>query len=342
MKAQPSEVESRICGVFGAEQPGNDKGDSATRMKCAVATKRNARNWRAVFSSHCVYPVCLLASHHDETGFLRVGVVPDDAAGRRVFSRISRIPRPFIPPLLHTQPQSPSSVHKTSLLRAVQIYSLTLYAERTADLCSGGSPAQWWPQKQAAYGSVRQDRRLSTSRVRRKRQAAILSCLQRSDDTQGTLLMEISRVSLGGENINYHCLHLGVHVALHSVANLAENQEKSRNFTFLEKSGIFGRGQRRNTRARERNIPEKTRRPAASSGTRLHRVSSRWEVSSLIITPPRPLGRKELLDLSTTPVLPLPARMAMKVGADVCGNSASCAIALLVLADAAANRENLI
>ncbi|KAJ8885815.1 hypothetical protein PR048_012020 [Dryococelus australis] len=36
------------------------------------------------------------------TGFWQVGIVPDDAVGRWVFSVISHFPRPFIPALLHT------------------------------------------------------------------------------------------------------------------------------------------------------------------------------------------------------------------------------------------------
>ncbi|KAJ8881398.1 hypothetical protein PR048_017879 [Dryococelus australis] len=36
------------------------------------------------------------------TGFSHVGIVPDDAVGRQVFSRISRFTRPFSPALLHT------------------------------------------------------------------------------------------------------------------------------------------------------------------------------------------------------------------------------------------------
>ncbi|KAJ8897263.1 hypothetical protein PR048_002609 [Dryococelus australis] len=36
------------------------------------------------------------------TGFSHVGIVPEDAVGRWVFSGISRFPRPFIPALLHT------------------------------------------------------------------------------------------------------------------------------------------------------------------------------------------------------------------------------------------------
>ncbi|KAJ8866504.1 hypothetical protein PR048_032347 [Dryococelus australis] len=57
-------------------------------------------------------PVSLLTSHQGELGsipgritpprFSRAGIAPDDAAGRRVFSGISRFPRPSIPGLLHT------------------------------------------------------------------------------------------------------------------------------------------------------------------------------------------------------------------------------------------------
>ncbi|KAJ8883439.1 hypothetical protein PR048_015282 [Dryococelus australis] len=35
-------------------------------------------------------------------GFLQVGIVPDDAAGQRIFSRISSFPCPCIPVLLHS------------------------------------------------------------------------------------------------------------------------------------------------------------------------------------------------------------------------------------------------
>ncbi|KAJ8870034.1 hypothetical protein PR048_029045 [Dryococelus australis] len=59
------------------------------------------------------------------TGFSQVWIVPDDAAGRRVFSGISRFPRRCIPALLHTRLASPSSALETSLLRAAQISSLT-------------------------------------------------------------------------------------------------------------------------------------------------------------------------------------------------------------------------
>ncbi|KAJ8878849.1 hypothetical protein PR048_019438 [Dryococelus australis] len=57
-----------------------------------------------------------LASYQGEQGSIPgratpgptdAGIVPDDAAGRRVFSGISRLPRPFIPVLLHTHINHP-------------------------------------------------------------------------------------------------------------------------------------------------------------------------------------------------------------------------------------------
>ncbi|KAJ8887788.1 hypothetical protein PR048_014006 [Dryococelus australis] len=75
----------------------------------------------------------LLASHLGEpglnpggvtSGFSHVGIVPGDVADGRVFSGISRFPRPFIPALLHTHLVSPSSALKTSSFRAAQISPL--------------------------------------------------------------------------------------------------------------------------------------------------------------------------------------------------------------------------
>ncbi|KAJ8880827.1 hypothetical protein PR048_017298 [Dryococelus australis] len=57
-------------------------------------------------------------------GFAHVGIVPDDAAGRRVFLVISRFHRHCIPALLHTHLISRSSSLKTSVLCAAQISSL--------------------------------------------------------------------------------------------------------------------------------------------------------------------------------------------------------------------------
>ncbi|KAJ8882915.1 hypothetical protein PR048_014754 [Dryococelus australis] len=76
----------------------------------------------------------LLASHQGEpgsipggVGFSHMRIVPGDAAGRWVFSGISRFPSPCIPALLQTRLASPLSVVKTSMLRAAQISSFTHY-----------------------------------------------------------------------------------------------------------------------------------------------------------------------------------------------------------------------
>ncbi|KAJ8869083.1 hypothetical protein PR048_030644 [Dryococelus australis] len=44
------------CAVFHMfYKRGSNKGDAVTCIKCAIAAKRKALDWRAVFSSHCVY-----------------------------------------------------------------------------------------------------------------------------------------------------------------------------------------------------------------------------------------------------------------------------------------------
>ncbi|KAJ8881570.1 hypothetical protein PR048_018054 [Dryococelus australis] len=60
-------------------------------------------------------------------GYSRVGIVLSDDAGRRVFSRISRFPRPCIPALLHAYLTSPSSALRTSTLTIGKTSSLHLY-----------------------------------------------------------------------------------------------------------------------------------------------------------------------------------------------------------------------
>ncbi|KAJ8893493.1 hypothetical protein PR048_006091 [Dryococelus australis] len=57
-------------------------------------------------------------------GFSYVGIVPDDASGRRVFSGISRFLSTCIPALPHTPLASPSSALKTSMSGAAQISPL--------------------------------------------------------------------------------------------------------------------------------------------------------------------------------------------------------------------------
>ncbi|KAJ8868485.1 hypothetical protein PR048_030013 [Dryococelus australis] len=67
------------------------------------------------------YTTCIQVA----SGFAQLGIVVDDAAGRRAFSEISRFPRPSIPALPHSHLTSPSSALKTLMLRAAQISSFT-------------------------------------------------------------------------------------------------------------------------------------------------------------------------------------------------------------------------
>ncbi|KAJ8884362.1 hypothetical protein PR048_016219 [Dryococelus australis] len=55
-----------------------------------------------------------LNSQPGHSRFSHLGIAPDDAAGRRVFSGISRFPCPFIPTLFHSHLILSSSAHKTS------------------------------------------------------------------------------------------------------------------------------------------------------------------------------------------------------------------------------------
>ncbi|KAJ8888866.1 hypothetical protein PR048_008360, partial [Dryococelus australis] len=91
-----------------------------------------------------------LKSMSTRSGSLQVGIVPDDAASRRVFSGISRFPRPFIRALLHIHLTSPSSGLKTSLLRAAQISSLTFALARIVALCFVAVRVHRW-RKHAAF-----------------------------------------------------------------------------------------------------------------------------------------------------------------------------------------------
>ncbi|KAJ8868942.1 hypothetical protein PR048_030483 [Dryococelus australis] len=126
-----------IFTAFETEKQGSDKDYIATRIKCAMTTKRMALNWRAIFyrlftALSCLFPgiwgrggvvVRLLASHLCEPGFdsrrCRFRIF---ARGNRVgrcrwsawvFSGISRFPRPCIPVLRHTHLFSPSSALNT-------------------------------------------------------------------------------------------------------------------------------------------------------------------------------------------------------------------------------------
>ncbi|KAJ8877920.1 hypothetical protein PR048_022379 [Dryococelus australis] len=81
----------------------------AERLDCSPPTKKNR-----------------IESLTVHAGCSQVGIVPDDAAGRRVFSRVSRFPLSRIPALLRSLLILPSSALKTSLLRAAQISQLNI------------------------------------------------------------------------------------------------------------------------------------------------------------------------------------------------------------------------
>ncbi|KAJ8886208.1 hypothetical protein PR048_012417 [Dryococelus australis] len=68
--------------------------------------------------------------------FSQVVIVPDDAAGRQVFSGISRFSRPCIPALLHSHLISPASALKTSLIRAAQSWPINRTRSKIAQHCA--------------------------------------------------------------------------------------------------------------------------------------------------------------------------------------------------------------
>ncbi|KAJ8878010.1 hypothetical protein PR048_022473 [Dryococelus australis] len=75
-----------------------------------TAKQLASNNMVRLLTSHLEKPVSIPGSAASR--FSHAGIVPDDAAGRRVFSGISRFPSPFIPVALHTYLVSPSSALK--------------------------------------------------------------------------------------------------------------------------------------------------------------------------------------------------------------------------------------
>ncbi|KAJ8876874.1 hypothetical protein PR048_021322 [Dryococelus australis] len=88
-----------------------------------IASRLPYADWRTTI--HFPHRLTGFDSRRGCSGFSHVGIVPDVAVGRRVFSGISRFPSSFIPAMLHTNLALPSSALKTSMLRATQITSLT-------------------------------------------------------------------------------------------------------------------------------------------------------------------------------------------------------------------------
>ncbi|KAJ8870107.1 hypothetical protein PR048_029119 [Dryococelus australis] len=117
-------VKYSAIGVASKNWKEGGKGRGRKRGRNGVGIKSNcrprllsldesSRRWigsEGLPRAPCCASVSLLASHLGEPGsipnrvtpgFLHVGIVPDDAAGRLVLSGISRFLRPFIPALLH-------------------------------------------------------------------------------------------------------------------------------------------------------------------------------------------------------------------------------------------------
>ncbi|KAJ8868484.1 hypothetical protein PR048_030012 [Dryococelus australis] len=110
------------CPTWGKCQP----------WKCRTAKARD-RNRTSLGGIHVYLHVCrlrgglvvrLLASHPGERGSI-TGAAVAGSSHVGIVSGISRLPRPFIPVLLHTHLASPSSALKISMLRAARVSSLT-------------------------------------------------------------------------------------------------------------------------------------------------------------------------------------------------------------------------
>ncbi|KAJ8886189.1 hypothetical protein PR048_012398 [Dryococelus australis] len=92
-----------LCPASEVEKPGRDKDYTGTRIKYK----------NAIFKTMALLHTLTRVA----PGFSHVGIVQDDANGRRVFSGISRFLPPFHSGVAPYSPQSPTSVLKTSLLR---------------------------------------------------------------------------------------------------------------------------------------------------------------------------------------------------------------------------------
>ncbi|KAJ8875096.1 hypothetical protein PR048_022987 [Dryococelus australis] len=198
-------------------------------------------------------PVCETDSTPDEvaSGIPHVGIVLNDAAGRRVFSGISRFPRHCIPTLLHTHLTYLSSDLKISMLRAAQISPLHSkcfrYEKAPSQLIFAPSPN------------------------------LIHNCCSRTLITR-----------YGLEDRQNICR---IHVFQRSHDSI-----RVKRCEYETASEWKGEG--------KREIPEKTRRPAASSGTiptcknpevtrpGIETGSPGWETSALTAHPPRPLEQR--------------------------------------------------
>ncbi|KAJ8870890.1 hypothetical protein PR048_027191 [Dryococelus australis] len=121
------------CVALNRNAGGSDSGLHEIQAREENKTPQVLRQVTEIYSCRFTTVVRLLTYHLGEPvsipggvdpGFSRVGIGPDDAAGWRVFSGISRFPRPFNQALIHTHLTLPLSALKNSTLRAAQISSL--------------------------------------------------------------------------------------------------------------------------------------------------------------------------------------------------------------------------
>ncbi|KAJ8869303.1 hypothetical protein PR048_030877 [Dryococelus australis] len=230
--------------------------------------------------------VRLLASHPAEPASIPGGVaprfpyvviVPNDVAGRRVFSGISHFPRLFIPALLHSHLASPSSALKTSMtVDFIGISGVVCYNCMGKLLCAGDRSGVDLPNK--GEGGVLPRTNLDFKETL----WASTACLVCPNETPliDMLALHLSTESSSGVPMN--CIYWLAMVK--GVAIFG--------YTYSKSAETKGRG--------KRDIPEKTCRQLASSGTiredaKIREVTrpgiesgSPWrEVSSVTTTPPR-------------------------------------------------------
>ncbi|KAJ8894995.1 hypothetical protein PR048_000304, partial [Dryococelus australis] len=109
---------------FLGEKPINPRWQVSITVKCSACLRvfsafKALRGRGGLLAPHLGEPGSVPG--RATPGFSRVGIVPDYAVDRRVFSGISRFSRPCIPTLFHAHLASLSSALKASMLRAAQI-----------------------------------------------------------------------------------------------------------------------------------------------------------------------------------------------------------------------------
>ncbi|KAJ8897778.1 hypothetical protein PR048_003128 [Dryococelus australis] len=112
----PAAAKLRVCRRVGAEvlpNTGADKASGRNSEFTVGSTFTQRASWKATAAERLACSP-LTKVIRVQSGFSHVGIVPDDAGGRRIFSGISLFPRPFIPALLYTHLNHP---HRFSRLR---------------------------------------------------------------------------------------------------------------------------------------------------------------------------------------------------------------------------------